>query len=180
MSGLWLLIYVAGLMFVMRHFAGTMVHKLSSVGLLWVSSLLAGIGLLLLSIADSPVMGFLAATVWGTGVCYMWPTMLAAAAERYPRGGAFAMGMIGSAGSLSILFFLPFIGSRFDETAAREAGGVEKFKAMVEGPALDAVKKVAAADSFRFVAMLPLVLLFIFGAIWLLDKRKGGFKPEKL
>jgi MFS family permease len=181
MSGLWLLIYVAGMMFVMRHFAGTLVHKLSSVGLLWVSSLLAGIGLVLLSIADSPVMGFLAATVWGTGVCYMWPTMLAAAAERYPRGGAFAMGMIGSAGSLSILFFLPFIGSRFDETAAREAGGVDKFKAMVEGsPAMEAVKKVAAADSFRFVAMLPAILLIIFGAIWLMDKRKGGFKPEKL
>lgn len=181
MQGIWLLIYVAGLMFVMRHFAGTLVHKLSSVGLLWVSSLLAGIGLVLLSIADSPVMGFLAATVWGTGVCYMWPTMLAAAAERYPRGGAFAMGMIGSAGSLSILFFLPFIGSRFDETAAREAGGVEKFKALVDGsPAMEAVKKVAAADSFRFVAMLPVVLLVIFGVIWALDKRKGGFKPEKL
>lgn len=181
MQGLWLLIYVAGLMFVMRHFAGTLVHKLSSVGLLWVSSLLAGIGLVLLSIADSPVMGFLAATVWGTGVCYMWPTMLAAAAERYPRGGAFAMGMIGSAGSLSILFFLPFIGSRFDETAAREAGGIEKFKAMVDGsPAMEAVKKVAAADSFRFVALLPVILLFIFGAVWLMDKRKGGFKPEKL
>lgn len=181
MSGLWLLIYVAGMMFVMRHFAGTLVHKLSSVGLLWVSSLLAGIGLVLLSIADSPVMGFLAATVWGTGVCYMWPTMLAAAAERYPRGGSFAMGMIGSAGSLSILFFLPLIGSRFDETAAREAGGPEKFKALIDGsPAMEAVKKVAAAESFRFVALLPVVLLFIFGAIWLLDKRKGGFKPEKL
>jgi hypothetical protein len=32
MSGIWLLVYVSGLMFVMRHFAGTMVHKLSSVG----------------------------------------------------------------------------------------------------------------------------------------------------
>ena len=41
MSGIWLLVYVSGLMFVMRHFAGTMVHKLSSVGLLWVSCLLA-------------------------------------------------------------------------------------------------------------------------------------------
>jgi hypothetical protein len=42
------------------------------------------------------------------------------------------------------------------------------------------VKKVAAADSFRFVAMLPVVLLLVFGVIWVLDKRKGGFKPEKL
>lgn len=181
MQGIWLLIYVAGLMFVMRHFAGPLVHKLSSVGLLWVSSVLAGLGLLALSIADSPVMGFVAATIWGTGVCYMWPTMLAAAAERYPRGGSFAMGMIGSAGSLSILFFLPFIGSRFDQTAAEAAGGVEKYKALADGsPAMEAVKTLAAQDSFRFVALLPALLLIVFGAIWLRDRSKGGFKPEKI
>jgi len=181
MQGIWLLIYVAGMMFVMRHFAGTMVHKLSSVGLLWVSSLLAAIGLMLLSIANSPVMGFLAATIWGTGVCYMWPTMLAAASERYPRGGAFAMGMIGTAGSLSILFFLPLIGSRFDETATRVAGGVEKYKALAEGsPAMEAAKTIAAAESFRFVAALPALLLLVFGAVWLRDRSTGGFKPEKL
>ncbi len=181
MQGTWLLVYVAGLMFVMRHFAGTMVHKLSSVGLLWVSSLLAAIGLVALSVADSPVMGFVAATIWGTGVCYMWPTMLAAASERYPRGGAFAMGMIGTAGSLSILFFLPIIGSRFDETAARVAGGVDQYKALAEGsPAMNAAKTIAATESFRFVAILPAVLLLVFGAIWLRDRSKGGFKPEKI
>ena len=180
MQGIWLLIYVAGLMFVMRHFAGTMVHKLSSVGLLWVSSLLAALGLLGLSIADSPVMGFLAATVWGTGVCYMWPTMLAAASERYPRGGAFARGLIGTAGSLSIYFVLPKMGAMYDEAAAKAAGGVEAFKAMAEGPALEAIKTEASVASFRFVAALPAILLIVFGAIWLNDRRKGGFKPEKL
>ena len=48
MRGILLQVYVAGLMFVMRHFAGTMVHKLSSVGLLFVSCLLASLGLLAL------------------------------------------------------------------------------------------------------------------------------------
>lgn len=181
MQGIWLLVYVAGLMFVMRHFAGTMVHKLSSVGLLWVSSLLAALGLVALSIADSPAMGFLAATIWGVGVCYMWPTMLAAASERYPRGGAFAMGLIGTAGSLSIYFLLPIMGKMFDDTAARAAGGVDKFKALADGsPAMEAAKTVAAQESFRFVAALPVVLLFVFGAIWLKDRANGGFKPEKI
>jgi MFS family permease len=181
MQGIWLLIYVAGLMFVMRHFAGTMVHKLSSVGLLWVSALLAAIGLVALSVADSPVMGFVAATIWGTGVCYMWPTMLAAASERYPRGGAFAMGMIGTAGSLSIYFLLPVMGKMFDDTTATAAGGVEKFKLLADGsPAMEAAKTIAAQQSFRFVAALPAVLLLVFGAIWLSDRAKGGFKPEKL
>ena len=41
MQGIWLLIYVSGLMFVMRHFAGPMAHKFSPVGLLWISCLLA-------------------------------------------------------------------------------------------------------------------------------------------
>jgi hypothetical protein len=180
-SGIWLVIYVAGLMFVMRHFAGTMVHKLSSVGLLWVSSLLAAIGLVLLSIANSPVMGFLAATIWGTGVCYMWPTMLAAASERYPRGGAFAMGMIGTAGSLSILGFLPRIGARYDATAAAAVGGVEKLKALPkESPILQDALKLAGEESFRLVAVLPAILLIVFGLVWLNDRRQGGFKPEAL
>src|SRR5204862_3722049 len=50
MSGIWLLVYVSGLMFVMRHFAGPMVHRLSSVGLLWVSCLLAAAGRVALSV----------------------------------------------------------------------------------------------------------------------------------
>jgi fucose permease len=105
--GIWLLIYVSGLMFMMRHFAGRMAHKLSPVGLLWVSCLLASMGLLLLSVANSPVTGLLAATVWGTGVCYMWPTMLASSNERFPRGGALLLGLMGTAGNLSIYFVLP-------------------------------------------------------------------------
>jgi MFS family permease len=181
MQGIWLIIYVSGLMFIMRHFAGTMVHQLSSVGLLWVSSLLAALGLVLLSTAESPVMAFIAATVWGTGVCYMWPTMLAAASERYPKGGAFAMGLIGSAGSLSIYFVLPWMGNRYDATVAGLVGGVAKLKAL-PGDSLQVLqaKATAAVESFRFVAALPAVLLLVFGVIWLFDRSKGGFKPEKI
>src|SRR6202012_2125049 len=73
MRGIWLLVYVSGLMFVMRHFAGPMAHKLSPIGLLWCSCLLASIGLFALSVANSPVTGLLAATVWCTGVCSMSP-----------------------------------------------------------------------------------------------------------
>ncbi len=181
MQGIWLVIYVAGLMFVMRHFAGTMVHKLSSVGLLWVSSALAAVGLLALSVANSPVMGFLAATIWGVGVCYMWPTMLAAASERYPRGGAFAMGLIGTAGSISIAVILPLMGKMYDKATVEAAGGVEAIKALKPGDAaLEAAKTVAAEGSFRFVAALPALLLLVFGAIWLNDRKRGGFKPEKI
>jgi MFS family permease len=178
-QGIWLLIYVSGLMFVMRHFAGAMVHRLSSVGLLWVSCLLASLGLFALSVANSPALGFLAATIWGVGVCYMWPTMLAAASERFPRGGAFLMGLIGFAGCLSIYFVLPQMGSIFDSAKITAAGGEDAFKRLT-GNALNDVLVQASTASFRIVAILPAVLLFVFGAIWLSDRAKGGFKPEKL
>jgi len=162
MPGILLLVYVSALMFVMRHFAGPMAHRLSPVGLLWFSCLLASLGLFSLSIANSPITGLLAATVWGTGVCYMWPTMLAAASERFPRGGAVLMGLMGTAGMLSVFFVLPQMGKVYDHYKA------------VSG------EVVASQMSFRVVSVLPAILLFVFGAIWLYDRSKGGFKPQRL
>src|SRR5262245_8319463 len=179
MKGIILLIYVSGLMFVMRHFAGTLVHKLSPIGLLWVSCLLASVGLLLLSAANSPVTALLAATVWGTGVCYMWPTMLASASERFPRGGALLIGLMGTAGTLSIKFVLPWMGNIFDKTKIQVAGGEEAFKAL-KGDKLNEVLSAAAQKSFRMVAILPAILLVVFGAIWLYDRARGGYKAEKI
>lgn len=179
MKGIWLLVYVSGLMFVMRHFAGTMAHKLSPVGLLWFSCLLASVGLVLLSIANSKITGLLAATVWGVGVCYMWPTMLAAASERFPRGGALLMGLMGTAGTLSIYFVLPQMGKIFDDAKIRAAGGETAFKALV-AEKLNEVLTYASQYSFRVVALLPAILLLVFGAIWLYDKGRGGYKPVKI
>lgn len=173
MRGIWLLVYVSGLMFVMRHFAGTMVHKLSPIGLLWVSCLLASMGLFALSLANSPVTGLLAATVWGTGVCYMWPTMLATAAERFPRGGALLIGLMGTAGTLSITFVLPAMGQIFDAKKIEVAGGTAAFNALQPGPGLERVLGVAAQASFRAVAILPALLLVVFGAIWLSDRSRN-------
>src|SRR5690242_5096762 len=129
MQGILLLVYVSGIMFVARHFAGPLVHKLSPIGLLWCSCLLASLGLLALSAADSPILGILAATVWGAGVCFMWPTMLATASERFPHGGALLMGLMGTAGTASIYFVLPKMGAIFDNKKIEVAGGEAAFKA---------------------------------------------------
>jgi MFS family permease len=179
MKGIWLLVYVSGLMFVMRHFAGTLAHKLSPVGLLWLSCLLASCGLLLLSVANSRITGLLAATVWGAGVCYMWPTMLASASERFPRGGAFLMGLMGTGGTLSIYFVLPQMGKVFDAAKIRAAGGVENFNSAT-GSQLNAALVYASQYSFRVVAVLPALLLIVFGAIWIYDRVRGGYAPEKI
>lgn len=179
MRGILLLVYVSALMFVLRHFAGKLAHVLSNPGLLWVSSLLAALGLFMLSRADSPTTAIIAATVWGAGVCVMWPTMLASVAERYPRGGSWMMGLVGSAGALSIYFVLPKLGEIYDRAKADLAGGSDTL-ATLSGTALAQVESNAAARSFEFAAILPLILLVVFGVIWFLERRKSFSTSETL
>jgi MFS family permease len=180
MPGILLLVYVSGLMFLMRHFAGPLVHRLSPIGVLWFSCLMAALGLFALSWADSPFTALAAATVWGTGVCYMWPTMLATASERFPRGGALLMGLMGTAGTLSIQFVLPLMGAIFDRKKVELAGGDAAFQALQPGAELDRVLGGAAQTSFRAVAILPALLLIVFGAIWMYDRSKGGYRAQKI
>ena len=126
-----------------------------------------------MSIADSPVSALVAATFWGIGVCFMWPTMLAQAAARYPRAGAWAIGLIGSAGALSIQFVLPAIGAVYDKAKLEAAGGEAAFAALTEGtPEMTEVLAFAAEESFQTIALFPVILLVIFGGLWLAD-RKG-------
>jgi MFS family permease len=179
MPGILLLVYVSGLMFVMRHFAGPLVHTLSPIGLLWFSCVLAAMGLVALSFANSPVTGIMAATLWGVGVCYMWPTMLATASERFPRGGALLMGLMGTAGTLSTQIVLPVMGQIYDDTKLRIAGGEAAFNQLT-GEALDRVLGIAAQTSFLYVAALPAILIVVFGAIWLYDRARGGYQPKKI
>jgi MFS family permease len=172
MQGIILLVYVSALMFVMRHFAGPIVKRISDVGLMFMGCLAAGIGLYLLSIANSPLLAFGAATVWGIGVCYMWPTMLAITSDRFPRGGAIALGLMGFAGGMAIQFVLPQMGQIFDNAKAEAAGGAVKL-ATLSPEALVEVVRYASVESFQAVAIAPLLMLPVFGLIWLNDRRKG-------
>ena len=173
MEGILLLVYVSALMFVMRHFAGPVARRLSAVGLLWMSALFAAAGLYFLSIADSTFSAFAAATVWGIGVCYMWPTMLATVSERFPKGGALMMGLMGFAGGMAIQFLLPQMGAIFDKAKIQAAGGVEALSTL-SGPELDEVLRYASVESFQLVAVVPLLLLPVFGAIWFFDRRRSA------
>ena len=182
-----LLVYVAGLMFVMRHFAGSLANRLSNAGLLWVSSLSAMIGLYAMSQVESPALIILATTVWGMGVALLWPTMMATVSERYPRGGSWFIGLIGSSGALAINFLLPALGRQYDAAMASEAGGAGALANLREAGTpqaveqLQAIEAVAAPQAFEFIAMLPIPLLVIFGVIWWLDeRRKQAEAPTRL
>lgn len=168
MSGLVILIYVSLLMFSLRHFASVFAHRISSMALLILSSVLASIGLFGLAYARSPLSALLFATIWGAGVCFMWPTMLANVSERFPRGGAVMMGLMGFAGGLAIEVLLPLLGKIFDQARITAAGGVEQLdKLSLEQ--LRTVTQFASQESFLTIAYLPLALIPIFGAVWIKD-----------
>lgn len=172
MQGILVLIYVSMLMFVMRHFAGAIAHRISSVGLLFVGCIFAAAGLYGLSLSDTPLLAFASATLWGIGVCYFWPTMLSVVSERYPRGGALFLGLTGFAGGLSIQFVLPQMGAIFDAAKLEAAGGVDRL-ASLGAQEMEAVLRHASVESFQAVALLPLILLPVFGVIWLRDRSRA-------
>jgi MFS family permease len=117
--GLLLFVYTSGLMFALRFFAGPIVHRISPLGLLLVSSLLGFTGLQLLGMANSVALCVAAATVYACGKTFLWPTMLAVVSERFPKGGAITIGALGGVGMLSAgLLGGPGIGFKQDYNAS--------------------------------------------------------------
>ena len=115
MKGLLLFSYTSMLMFVLRFFAGPIVHRISPLGLLFAGACLGATGLTLLGSATTVMMCIIAATVYALGKTFLWPTMLAVVSERFPKGGAVAIGMLGAAGMLSAgLIGTPAIGFKQD------------------------------------------------------------------
>ena len=170
MRGVLVLAYVSGLMFVMRHFAGPRVKRLGNIGLLISSSCFAAAGLFALGSADSPATVLGAATVWGFGVAYFWPTMLATVAERYPRSGTMVFGLMGSAGAACTYVVLPYLGAVYDKAKLAAAGGDANLAANAQGAQLHDILTAAAAASFRTAALIPLCLIVIFIAIAVADR----------
>ena len=144
-GGILVLVWINGLMAVGRWFAGPMVDRLSAVGLLIASAIVSAIGLVGLSLAHSPITAVLAATVFAVGICYFWPTMLGVTSERFPEGGALALGIIGGTGTLSAAIFTWILGGLYDAAGPRMA--------------------------LRYMAILPAVLILVFGAVYVILRR---------
>ncbi|XZE56258.1 MFS transporter [Planctomycetaceae bacterium SH139] len=102
-NAILVLVYTSALMFILRFFAGPIVHRLNPIGLLLASSVIACLGLIWLSSPIQTVfMIFVAATFYSLGKAFLWPTMLGVAGERYPKSGSVAMGALGAAGMLTV------------------------------------------------------------------------------
>jgi MFS family permease len=195
MNGTTILIYTSSMMFVLRHFAGPIAHRLSPVGMLTGSALLSAIGLYALSFAYSFTTAIAAATIFGLGITYFWPTMLGVTAERFPRGGAFLLGLMGFVGNMSIALVQPWMGRINDQITFAAIPSELQNQIVVQG-AIDPGKlkslppeqqtvvteaqKEGAKWSFRYVSVLPVILIIIFGGIAATDRARGGYKPETI
>jgi MFS family permease len=138
------LVYTSFIMMVLRFCAGPIVHRISPLGLLLVSSVLAVIGLYSLSITAG-MMIFVAATIYAFGKTFFWPTMLGIASEQTPKGGALTLNTLGGVGMLAVgTLGFPFIGAlqanerieaiESSEVAAAVPGLVENGELTVTAP----------------------------------------------
>ena len=102
-QGKWLFIWTSTIMFALRFCAEFIEKKLklSPVGLLFVCSVLAFIGLQLAGGMSTLMVAFGALGLYAIGKTFFWPTMLAVASDRFPRTGAVAISIMGGIGMMS-------------------------------------------------------------------------------
>jgi Major Facilitator Superfamily len=103
--GLMLFLWTSFVMFTLRFFAGPIVHKISPLGLLFASAVIAALGLYFLGSIDAAggsalILAVVAATIYGLGKTFFWPTMLGVISERFPKGGALTLAASGGFGML--------------------------------------------------------------------------------
>ncbi|HLT50412.1 MAG TPA: MFS transporter [Arenibacter sp.] len=107
----WVLIYTSAIMLVLRLFCGPILHRVSPLYLLVISCVLAIFGLYFLSISTGWYI-FVAATLYGLGKTFFWPTTLGVVAEQTPKGGALTLNAVSGIGMLTVgMLGAPIIGA---------------------------------------------------------------------
>lgn len=126
-EGKILFVFTSAIMFALRFCADLIERRLrlSPVGILFVCSVLAFIGLLMTSRIEAFAGAMFALAVYAVGKTFFWPTLLAVASDRFPRTGAVAISIMGGIGMMSAgLIGMPGLGyakDRFTGEALRQA-----------------------------------------------------------
>jgi MFS family permease len=102
-QGKILFVFTSLLMFSLRFCADFIEKRLniSPIGLLFICSVLAFIGLQMVSGIETFAGAMIALAVYAVGKTFFWPTMLAVVGDRFPRTGAIAMSIMGGIGMMS-------------------------------------------------------------------------------
>ena len=206
----WVLVYTSAIMFVLRFCAGPLIHKLSTLGLLVACSALAALGLFALAQTNGAGMAtiFAAATLYGVGKTFFWPTILGLTSEQCPKGGALTLNAVGGIGMLAVgILGAPFIGYLQESSATQKLAAANpaiyqqvtvqkeyllgayqaidpvKSAAVTEPAAQAAIQSATTTGQFSALAKMALFPVFILGcylALFLYFKARGGYKPVKL
>lgn len=206
----WVLVYTSAIMMVLRFFAGPIVHKLSPIGLLIVSAVLAIGGLLALSKTGNSGLGiiFTAATLYGFGKTFFWPTMLGITAEQCPKGGALTLNAVSGIGMIAVgVLGTPFIGYVQDETSSNtllasneqvaqevlveknylgityhaiDGDKAESIKDEATLGTIEEAKKAGQFDALGKMAMFPAFMLVCYLILFFYFRSRGGYKAQIL
>jgi len=194
----------------LRFFAGPIVHRLSPLGLLAVSSVVAAIGLIFLSEAAGITI-LVAATIYALGKTFFWPTMLGVVSEQFPQGGALTLNGISAIGMLGVgivgAVFLGNIQDRsieqsiadYDQTnntqlktdyMSPQSGLFGEYYA-IDNTALEGATEAdrstiteiqgdAKKGALSTVAIFPIIMLICYVGLILYFRSRGGYKPVML
>jgi MFS family permease len=203
----WVLVYTSLIMLILRFFAGPIVHRISPLGLLAVSAVLAACGLVFLSMSTG-LMILAAATLYGFGKTFFWPTMLGVVAEQYPKGGAMTLNTIAGVGMLSVgVLGNPLLGNIQDKEAVEQLQatnpavfekvvGEERisvfgtYRPLIQEqidqlPAeqqaeVASIREAAKKNALMTVAIFPCIMFASYMLLILYYRSQGGYKPQML
>lgn len=206
----WVLVYTSVIMMVLRFFAGPIVHRLSPVGLLILSSALAVAGLFALSKCGNAglVAIFAAATLYAFGKTFFWPTMLGITSEQCPKGGALTLNAISGIGMIAVgVLGFPFIGAIQEHTATaqlREKNSpvaamvvedktlfglsyqainpdkAEKVTDPADREAIAAAIKQGQFEALGKMALFPTFMLICYIILFVYFKARGGYRAQQI
>jgi MFS family permease len=167
-NAILILTCTSGVMVLGRGLAEPVVHRLSPQGVLLGSSILAALGLYMLG-HTSGNMIFVAALIFGMGVCYFWPTMLGFVSENIPKSGAVGINLIGGAGMFAVSLYMMFMGGYYDRLILDRLPAGAELSAYA-GAAADTdigrtfveAKRTAGPEVLNVTMVIPIVLIVAF------------------
>lgn len=206
LQGGWVLVYTSLIMMILRFFAGPIVHKLSPLGLLATSSVVAAIGLVALS-KTTGMSILVAATLYGFGKTFFWPTMLGVVSEQFPKGGALTLNATGGVGMLGVGVVGTVLLGMFQnqniqqelqaqrpelitQITAEQTSVFGRYMAIQEDKvialpkadqtAVAEIQNTARKASLMKVAILPVIMFVCYMLLIFYFKSKGGYQAEVL
>ena len=160
-SPMLILALVTGLMAVGRYFAGPLIEKLNTAGVLLGSAVFGLIGIYMLSTLSGSML-YVAAVFYALGICYFWPNMLGYVSENVPQSGALGLSILGGIGMFSSSIFQPIIGQWIMDN---------KKVATAQGLTGDVADLAAGQATLSNMLVFPAILIVAFTLLYFFGKR---------